>query len=126
MDKLIEIGKNLRRRRKELGYSQEYVALTLYTNTTRISHIENGKVIPDILEIINYCELFVIDIKSLLNISEKSNFSSSETDKIIDGIKVLDQTLSLNDSKMLKKWFKSIHNEVSEIIEETKLLNQYK
>ena len=123
MEKLLEMGSIIRIRRKELGFSQEYVALALNTNTTRISHIENGKVIPDILEMLKYSELYSMDIKSILGLPEKDSFFAHETEEIISGIKTLDRILSENNSTMLKRWIKTIHTEISEIMEESKLLN---
>ena len=120
---LAKMGTIIRNRRKELGYSQEYVALSLITNTTRISHIENGKVIPDILEVLKYTELYSMDIKAVLGLPEKDVFFAHETEDIISGIKVLDRILSENNSTMLKRWIKTIHTEISEIMEESQMLN---
>lgn len=125
MDDNFKIAQRLRELRKSCGYSQDYVAIKLNTNITRISLIENSKTTVDALEILRFSRLYNVDVREIL--LDRDNFEScyhlSETQDILDSFKKLDTILKENNSVMLKKWFLSIHNELKDIMEEVKFLN---
>jgi transcriptional regulator with XRE-family HTH domain len=119
------LSTRLRELRKSLGYSQEYVAIKLHTNITRISLIENDKTIPDANEIIMFSQIYNVDVRDILLEENAFNcdYHLQETKKIIDGFERLDSLLKENNSIMLKKWFFSIYSEMNDIMEEVKFLS---
>ncbi len=120
----VDLGQRLKVARKHLGFSQDYVATTMHTNTTRLSHIENGKMTPDVFELITFSQLYNIDIKELLGISTGTkSYFLDETKLILDGVGRLDELLRKNNSSMLEKLLKSFSAEVADILEEVRLLN---
>ena len=56
------IGKRIRFYRKELGYSQEELALTLHTSTAYISSIERAKKKPSLQKLVQIADLFEITL----------------------------------------------------------------
>lgn len=66
-----EFGKNLKKARKDFGYTQENLAYDLKLSTTTISRFESGELIPNIEQVSKICDIFGINITDLLNTSTK-------------------------------------------------------
>ncbi|MBR4445511.1 MAG: helix-turn-helix transcriptional regulator [Solobacterium sp.] len=56
----------LRTLRREHGYTQEQLAALLHISKSKVSEFENGK-IPRIEDLIGYCDLFGVDMETLLS-----------------------------------------------------------
>lgn len=58
-----ELGEALRKRRKELGYTQKYIGEFSGYSTSFISDVENGKATAEIGRVIRLASLLGIDIE---------------------------------------------------------------
>ena len=59
----IDFGKELKRRRKELGYTQAYISEFTGFSVSFISDLENGKPTAEIGKAIKYANLLGLDVK---------------------------------------------------------------
>ena len=59
----IDFGKELKRRRKELGYTQAYISEFTGFSVSFISDLENGKATAEIGKAIKYANLLGLDVK---------------------------------------------------------------
>lgn len=59
----IDFGKELKRRRKELGYTQAYISEFTGFSVSFISDLENGKTTAEIGKAIKYANLLGLDVK---------------------------------------------------------------
>lgn len=58
-----DFGKELKKRRKELGYTQAYISEFTGFSVSFISDLENGKATAEIGKAIKYANLLGLDIK---------------------------------------------------------------
>lgn len=78
---MSNIGENIKRIRKEKGYSQKQLAEKLGTTPQNLAQYENGKRIPKIetLDKIAYAlDVFIADIKEDITWDERKNTSEAE------------------------------------------------
>ena len=59
----IDFGKELKRRRKELGYTQAYISEFTGFSVSFISDLENGKATAEIGKAIKYANLLGLDVR---------------------------------------------------------------
>lgn len=67
----LELGKSLRRKREELGISQEYLAQLLYRDQTSISKMEKGLRQISVIDFLHWCkalDLSLSDVVELLRL----------------------------------------------------------
>ena len=62
----MDVGQRLKIRRKELGFTQDYVAAELGITRQTMSNWENGRSYPDIERIIRLSELYNLSLDELL------------------------------------------------------------
>lgn len=67
----MEIGKNIRLLRKELGLTQSDLAKDLNTTQDTISLWELGKSYPDILSLVKLSKLFNVSTDFLLGLNDE-------------------------------------------------------
>ena len=67
-----EFGEKLRKFRKERNQNQEALAAITNTTTATISRWEQGKMTPNILDILKICQFFNITMEEMLNLKKKS------------------------------------------------------
>lgn len=70
------IGENIRKRRKELRLTQEYVARQLDINASHISNIECGRVNPSLTVLVNLANILTCSVDYFLN--EEYSFDPTE------------------------------------------------
>jgi transcriptional regulator with XRE-family HTH domain len=58
-----DFGKELKKRRKELGYTQAYISEFTGFSVSFISDLENGKATAEIGKAIKYANLLGLDVK---------------------------------------------------------------
>ncbi len=63
-----EVGRRIANIRRNLGYSQEMLAIELQINRSSLSDIERGKRRMDVVELINLAELFGVTVSLLLGV----------------------------------------------------------
>ena len=71
-----QIGMNIRKRRKELGLTQEYVAICLDVNPSHVSNIEGGRAHPSLTALVNIANIMTCSIDVF--ISHEYTFSPPE------------------------------------------------
>ncbi|PNZ66968.1 XRE family transcriptional regulator [Staphylococcus croceilyticus] len=74
----MEIGRQIRKYREKLGYSQEYLAEKLYVSRQTISNWETEKSYPDIHNLMMMCTLFDVSLDDLV----KGDVKNMNMDKI--------------------------------------------
>ena len=67
-----EFGEKLRTFRKDKGQNQETLAAITNTTTATISRWEQGKMTPNVLDILKICQFFNITMEELLDLKKKS------------------------------------------------------
>lgn len=63
----VTIGKRIRLRRKELGYTQDYVARQLDINPSHISNIECGRANPSLTALVNIANILCCSVDFFLH-----------------------------------------------------------
>ena len=87
-----KIGKKIKRRRKELGMSQEDVAQKVYLTRQAVSKWERGKSIPETDNILRLSELFGVSTEYLL-------YDESESDKDILAVQTIEVESNVEKSE---------------------------
>lgn len=101
MDKQSEIalaesvGRNIKARREEAGYTQEQVAEALGLQREAVARVERGTAIPTVVRLVELAELFGCNVDALLlESSIRADDQAVAMAKLLDG-------LSLKDRQML-------------------------
>ncbi|HDR9128356.1 TPA: helix-turn-helix transcriptional regulator [Burkholderia vietnamiensis] len=103
MDKNAEIalaeavGRNVRARREDAGYTQEQVAEALGLQREAVARVERGTAIPTVVRLVELAELFNCNVDALLlESSIRADDQARAMVRMLDG-------LSLRDRQMLVK-----------------------
>ena len=97
-DILNLLGKNIKKVRKEKGYTQDYVAEQLNISTDLLRSIENGRNIGSITTLLNICNFLQVSPNTLF--SELLNFKEDTLDSSLLN---LTHQLSNEDKNILKE-----------------------
>lgn len=62
----MELDKELKRLRNEKGITQEYLAEKLYVSVQTINKWENGKCLPDAINLLNIAQFYEISLDELM------------------------------------------------------------
>ena len=62
----MELDKELKRLRKERGITQEYLAKKLYVSVQTIYKWENGKCLPDAINLLNIAQFYEVSLDYLM------------------------------------------------------------
>lgn len=60
------LSEDLKRLRKEKGFTQEYIAEKLYVSIQTINKWENGKCLPDVMNLVNIAKFYKVSLDELL------------------------------------------------------------
>ena len=96
-DILKVLGKNIKKVRKDKGYTQDYVAEQINVSTDLLRSIENGRNIGSITTLLNICNFLQVSPNTLF--AELLNFKE---DTIDSSLKKLINQLSEENKKILK------------------------
>lgn len=97
-DILKVLGKNIKKVRKEKGYTQDYVAEQINVSTDLLRSIENGRNIGSITTLLNICNFLQVSPNTLF--SELLNFKEDTLDSSLLN---LTHQLSNEDKNILKE-----------------------
>lgn len=78
----MELDKELKRLRKEKGVTQERLAEELYVSIQTINKWENGKCLPDALNLLNIAQFYEISLDQLMKNEVPSSFKKNKSRKI--------------------------------------------
>lgn len=102
MDKniFLDIGERVKKRRLELGYTQEYVAELLDTSPQMISFTETGRKALKLVNFIKLCSVLELSPDYLITGREPSNTLFEGMDKLTDEqyarvSKIIKETIAL-------------------------------
>lgn len=70
----MELDKELKRMRKEKGITQEYLAEKLYVSVQTINKWENGKCLPDAINLLNIAQFYGVSLDCLMKNEVPSNY----------------------------------------------------
>ena len=91
------LGKNIKRVRKDKGYTQDYVAEQINVSTDLLRSIENGRNIGSITTLLNICNFLQVSPNTLF--AELLNFKEETLDSSLLN---LTNQLSKKDKKILQ------------------------
>lgn len=97
-DILNVLGKNIKKVRKEKGYTQDYVAEQINVSTDLLRSIENGRNIGSIMTLLNICNFLQVSPNTLF--AELLNFKEDTLDSSLLN---LTHQLSKEDKNILKE-----------------------
>ncbi|WP_440857570.1 helix-turn-helix domain-containing protein [Staphylococcus shinii] len=60
------LSEDLKKLRKEKGFTQEYIAKKLYVSIQTINKWENGKCLPDVINLVNIAKFYKVSLDELL------------------------------------------------------------
>ncbi|SUM53649.1 Cro/CI family transcriptional regulator [Staphylococcus epidermidis] len=69
----MEIGKELKKLRKESNITQEYLAEKLYVSIQTINKWENGKCLPDAINLLHIAQFYGVSLDVLMNNEIRQN-----------------------------------------------------
>lgn len=69
----MEIGKELKKLRKESNITQEYLAKKLYVSIQTINKWENGKCLPDAINLLHIAQFYGVSLDVLMNNEIRQN-----------------------------------------------------
>ena len=69
----MEIGKELKKLRKESNITQEYLAEKLYVSIQTINKWENGKCLPDAINLLHIAQFYGVSVDVLMNNEIRQN-----------------------------------------------------
>ena len=72
------LGKTIKDRRNELGYSLDKMSILTGTDKGHLSKIENGKILINAETLLNIAKVLLVDVNYLYQNTEISNVSKSE------------------------------------------------
>lgn len=78
----MELDKELKRLRKERGVTQERLAEELYVSIQTINKWENGKCLPDALNLLNIAQFYKISLDQLMKNEVPTSFKKDKSRKI--------------------------------------------
>ena len=97
-DILKVLGKNIKKVRKEKGYTQDYVAEQINVSTDLLRSIENGRNIGSITKLLNICNFLQVSPNTLF--AELLDFKEETLDSSLLN---LTNQLSKEDKNILKE-----------------------
>ena len=98
----MELDKELKRLRKERGITQEYLAKKLYVSVQTINKWENGKFLPDAINLLNIAQFYEVSLDYLMKNEVPVNYKLRKMERK----NILFSTLSIFRFLFKKKvWF---------------------
>ena len=108
----MDVGQRLKIRRKELGFTQDYVAAELGLTRQTMSNWENGRSYPDIERIIRLSELYNLSLDELLKGDREMVKHLQENTVVNHFLKIFIVLLLVNGLLMLLLLANPLMNEV--------------
>lgn len=77
----MEIGKELKQLRKDNNITQEYLAKRLYVSIQTINKWENGKCLPDAINLLHVAQFYGVSLDVLMRNEMPKNIKRENTKK---------------------------------------------
>lgn len=77
----MELDKELKKLRTEKGVTQEYLAEKLYVSVQTINKWENGKCLPDAINLLNIAQFYEVSLDYLMKNEVPSNYEQRKIKK---------------------------------------------